>query len=129
MKKLFLILLILLVPAIIFAANAKTGRSDSDTTLHYEGVSVDTDPGASGFYSDPVTANWGRDAKIWLEITAVNGTTFTLQYKAQGQSSYTDYGTYTAVGNYEISSNPSTVWRIGIADDNQGTAGTAQISW
>ena len=131
MKRIVIVLIAVLMPLSVWAANAQTGRAGAGTTnASYEGVTVDTDPGANGFWSEPVAASWGRDGEIYLEITAVNGTTFSLRYKAQGQSSYSIMPTtYTTVGNYKIDSNPATLWSVGIEDDNQGTAGAAQISW
>ena len=134
MKKLSLIfviatlLLALAMPA--FAANSKTGNGETGTyNDRMEGVSVDTDPGASGYWSDPVFVLSGKDNAIWFSITAITGATVTLQFKDVGQSTWSEYGTYTEITNLKIEANPGSQWRCGVADDNQGTSSVSQISW
>ena len=110
-------------------ANSKTGRGSTNDNARYVGISVDTDPGASGYWSDETHAR-NHMGCVWLEITSIDSATVTIQFKAMGQSSWSTYPTtYTEVSSIKIESNPSTQWRVGVEDDNQGSGVTAQISW
>lgn len=94
-------------------------------TLRYVSVTVDTDPGASGYFTSIV-----RKAKtMWAYVSEITGATVTLQFIPPGGTNWTTYDTYTSATIVKIDCHPDTQWKIGVEDDNQGTTSTATIAW
>ena len=99
MKKLISLFGILIV-VLVFGSisNAANSRSSGNT---YEFAEVDTAPGASGYYTNSVNLcdkkRVSRHDSVWFVISGTGSMTVTLQFKLVGQTTWTDYDTYTSV--------------------------------
>lgn len=92
----------------------------------YKGVSIDTAPVATGYWSDAVKATDHRVGKIYLSIRGTFSGTVTLQFRAAPDSDWTAYDTYTAVTRQIIEDYTETEWRAGVASGGY-TSGTIKI--
>ena len=111
-------------------ANARIGNKGTpNNTLNYEEITVDTDPGASGYACEGVClANLAGKDKMSFYISAITGATVNLQWSRDNVTFTTygdDYTTVTKVNIYD----ETVYWRSIVADDNQGTTSTSGIDW
>ncbi len=135
-KLLFIIFAICLLASHGFAANARTGNKGTpDNTLNYEKIVVDTDPGASGYATLPMSVGELPDEfdELWFSIEAITGATVTLQWancsdNACTGATWVDYEEYTEV-TAKVIHDPTKSWRVIIKDDAQGTTSTSMIMW
>jgi hypothetical protein len=93
--------------------------------LRYVSVTVDTDPGASGYFTSIVR----KATRVWVYVSEITGATVSLKFIPPGGTNWTTYSTYTSAQVLEISCHPDTQWKIGVDDDNQGTTSTSTIAW
>jgi hypothetical protein len=93
--------------------------------LRYVKVIVDTDPGASGYFTSIVR----KATKIWVYVSEITGATVSLYFIPPGGTNWTKYSDYTSAQVIEISCHPDTQWKIGVDDNNQGTTSTSTIAW
>ena len=88
----FILMVVLLSCGITLAANSQ------DTTDNHVYATVDTAPGVDGYATGEVNirkASDRSDRKVWFGITGTGTMTVTLQFKLQGQTTWTDYEDYT----------------------------------
>ena len=112
-------------------ANAKTGNKGTpNKQLTYEEISVDTDPGASGYATEEVGLNKGDTAEFY--ISSITGATVHLQWKRAGAAAWTDYDSdgYTEATLLVIEAHSDgEKWRVVVKDNNQGTSSVSGIRW
>ena len=131
MKKLKnVILLSLIALAGLTFISANTTSSDSN----HEYVTVDTDPGAPGYYTAEVNMKYRRNRhkvdRIYFSVRGTFDQTVTLQYKCVGDATWTIYATYTAVTRVAIDDNgDGVVWRAGVVDAAAYTSGSSTFGF
>jgi len=89
----------------------------------YKGVIIDTAPGASGYYTDSVTASEHRVGKLFLSFGNIGTTTVTLQFKPAEETSWRDYSTYTSDDDPRqiIEDYTNCQYRAGVASGDYGS--------
>jgi hypothetical protein len=84
----------------------------------YETATIDTAPAAAGYWTKPVSMSAKRTRALWFDFTNTGTATVTLQFKATGDTGFTDYDTddvYVAGSRYIIDDSASgTQWRAGV---------------
>ena len=99
-------------------------RRTRDTT--YRGASIDTAPGAAGYWTEAVKAHSHHVGKLYMSIRGTFVGTVTLQFRPKGDTSWTAYDTYTEVTRQIIEDYTETEWRVGVASGDY-TSGTIRI--
>lgn len=101
----------------------------------YQQATIDTAPGAAGYWCVPVSGRSKRLNKMYFSIRETGDSsaftaTVTLQFKSPGDTEWQDYDTYTAEQRQIIEDSSSTQWRIGVKSGNY-TSGelTVGIDW
>lgn len=112
-------LILVVVSGLLFiGANSRNSQSVC------EYATVDTDPGAPGYYTNEVSAKEKRADKLFFSIRKPGVMTITLQFKCINDSDWTDYDTYTAVGRHVLDDNANAVvWRAGVVNSAAYTSG------
>ena len=89
----------------------------------YRGVSIDTAPGAGGYYTDAVSSSEHRVGALFLSFGNVGTTTVTLQQKTAGDTSWRVYNTFTSSDEprQRIDDYSNTQWRAGVASGDYGS--------
>lgn len=106
-------------------ANSKTTKSG------YVQISVDTDPGESGYYSDPIQAK--KEGARFVLYAQEGDATVTIQFK-QPNGTWTDLSHSETIEDgamFVIDTAAASVsYRIGVKDNGQGTETTiAGLYW
>lgn len=125
MKKL-IVLLIIAAGLLFISANSR----DSDRQRH-EYATVDTDPGASGYFTNNVSPR-RQGGAVFFSVRDVSSMsmTVTLQFQCDGDAAWTDYETYTAVTRVKISDNGGKVlWRAGVKESADYTSGESTFGF
>jgi hypothetical protein len=139
MKKLILLIFtFLLITSTLHAANARTGnKATPNSALNYEQVVVDTDPGANGYFTLPISVQDLPEEydELWFTVETITGATVHLQWArcttntCSGATWIDDGdGPYTAAAN-KVIHDATKSWRTGVKDNNQGTTSTSTIMW
>lgn len=116
MKRLLLIFCIVAVSILSMGVNSR------DSAERREYATVDTDPDASGYYTNAVNIQriqrTRRDvSQVCFSVRGTGSMTVTLQFICSGDASWTDYDTYTAVIRLKIEGAAAGVrWRAGVKD-------------
>lgn len=95
-------------------------------------ITIDTDPGAPGYYSDPV--NTAKEKASFLFFAQEGNATVVIQFKQPNGGSWTDLSHSETIEDgaaFVIDTGAAPLnWRIGIADNGQGTGTTiAGLYW
>jgi len=90
----------------------------------FRGVYVDSAPGASGYFSDAVSASEHRVGKLFISFGNIGSNTVTLQFKPAGESSWRTYKEFTSDDDPRqiIEDYSNCQYRIGIAQGDFSTA-------
>jgi len=121
MKKLAL-LFVMIIGILCISANSR------DDDRYWKYATVDTDPDASGYWTTDVVPS-NTNGKMFFSVTGTGVMTVTLQFILSGQSTWTDYDTYTVAAGWAGSgeTSPRVVlddkgegvrWRAGVKDDD-----------
>lgn len=100
--------------------------ANSRTTVgSYSQIVVDTDPGAAGYWSEPVNTNAKSADYLFFVMEDSGGdATVTIQFKQPG-GSWTDLSHDETIEDgaaFVIDTGSAPLaWRIGVKDNNQGT--------
>ena len=89
----------------------------------YEGVIIDTAPGAGGYYCTAVKAKDKKVHALIMDISGIWAGTVTLQYRAKDNVAWAVYDTYTASARNIVEDYTDCEWRIGVASGGY-TSGT-----
>ena len=92
-------------------ANAKS------TNDYYQYATVDTAPGAAGYYTNAVGIRQKRLVRtIWFSIRGAGQMSVTLQFKCPGDTDWTDYNTYNASNTRKLirGGAAGVHWRAGV---------------
>jgi hypothetical protein len=92
----------------------------------YKGAIIDTAPGASGFWSDPVNASDHKVHVLILSISGIFAGTVRLQYRAVDDPGWTTYETYEDTAREIIEDHTNCEWRVGMASGGF-TSGLARV--
>jgi len=92
---------------------------------NYKSVIINTAPGASGYYTDTVSSRDNRLGKMFMSIRGTFSATVTLQFKPVGDTSWTDYDTFTETTRQVIEDYTDCQWRVGVASGDY-TSGTVK---
>ncbi|MCK5541722.1 MAG: hypothetical protein KAI40_03445 [Desulfobacterales bacterium] len=123
---LFIVVLFMFLGEIGYCDNGKTGKTSTGSSLNYEEISVDTDPGADGYAGDSVIvkSDINPNAKeMFFYIDQLRtGSEVILQNRRAGRSFWTDYETYTATTYLKVENSAvDREWRVFIDDGKEGT--------
>lgn len=123
MKKLFRLLIISLIGLLFVSLNSVS------TTDYHTYATVDTDPGAPGYYTGEVSirrAKGNRKAEsVYFSNRGTGSMTVTLQYKCDGDAGWTDYSTYTTVTRVVVEGGAvGELWRAGVVNSAAYTSGS-----
>jgi len=115
MKKLLILISLLFSVILFMSVNSRT--SDS----FHEYATVNVDPGASGYYTNPISIRaikGNRQAEhVYFSIRGTGSMTITLQFKCSGDTDWTNYDTYSTVKRAIIEGGEAgTVWRAGVVN-------------
>ncbi|MFW6327201.1 MAG: hypothetical protein ACOC2F_02725 [Bacteroidota bacterium] len=99
--------------------------NSKQTKGSYRQIIVDTDPGANGYWCEPVQTNKeGADYLFFAMEDSGGDATVTIQFKQPG-GAWTDLSHSETIEDgaafvFDTGSAPLS-WRIGVKDNNQGT--------
>jgi hypothetical protein len=125
-KRFFLNALILIAFAILLM-----GANTQDTRKNRKYVTIDTDAGAAGYWTDELSIKYDVPSgdKVYFSIANIGSMTITLQHKLVDAATWTDYASYTAVTRVIINDDSkNTIWRAGIKDADY-TSGSATLGF
>jgi len=92
-----------------------------------EFATVDTDPGGSGYFTNPVSGRakkkLGSEA-IFFSVKDSGDVTVSLQFKDLGDTEWTTYEVYETNTKKRILDGSSTQWRVGVVDSAAFTSGS-----
>lgn len=91
----------------------------------YSGAVIDTAPGASGYWSNPVSSHEHHVGKLIFSISGIFAATVTLQFK-DVFGTWTDYDTYTDKARLLVEDYTVTQWRAGVKNTNF-TSGAVRV--
>ena len=109
-------------------ANAQTSGNNK------EYATVDTTPGASGYWTNAVNMRGKGLSYMFFSIRGTGTATVTLQFRCDGDAAWTDYnneGTDFVTGDRKIIEGTSggTSWRAGVKDDAAYTSGSVSFGF
>lgn len=101
---------------------------------YYEYATVDTTPGASGYFTNAINPRKNSIGKLFFSIRGTGTITVVLQFKCIGDSDWQDYyndGNDFSVGQREaIESYAGGVsWRAGVKNDAAYTSGSVTFGF
>jgi len=95
--------------------------------LHHEFATVDTAPGASGYFTNPVNIRQEKVQKIFFTMRGAGTVTPIIQFKCIGDTTWTTYNyseTLVAGDRLVIEGvGTGTQWRAGVLNDAAYTSG------
>lgn len=101
--------------------------NSKDTGPDREFATVDTDPGGTGYFTNPVSGRakqkLGSDA-LFFSVKGTGSMTISLQFKDPGDTEWTTHTTYSANGKKRIVDGSSTQWRAGVVDSAAYSSGS-----
>ena len=100
---------------------------------HFADATVDTAPGADGYFTGSVGMNERKREKIFFSVRETGDSsaftaTITLQFKTDRDSDWQDYKTYTSIDREVIEMNAGTQWRAGVKNGDY-TSGTVRFGF
>lgn len=104
-------------------------RTASSANTFREYATVDTAPGASGYYTNSVNPrqlhkNTGA-SEIYFSIKGTGSMSVTLQFKLASDAAWNDYADYDANGVYKIPAlRIPLTWRAGVKNNSNYTSGS-----
>jgi len=101
-------------------------RPIKDTT--YKGVIIDTAPGASGYWCEPVSGADHKVGQFNLYMSGIWAGTVTLQFRPKGDPGWKGYDDFTNTDDpvQIIEDYTDCEWRAGVASGNY-ISGTVRI--
>ena len=97
---------------------------------YYEYATVDTAPGASGYWTNEVSIRRKDLRMLFFSVretgaSATFDVTITLQFKCPGDDDWQDYDTYTAITRKLIEGGAGKMkWRMGVKNGDYGDGET-----
>ena len=90
--------------------------ANSKTTSDYiQYATVDTDPGGNGYFTDELNLRGKKMTVVYFSVRGTGTMTVVLQFKGEGDVTYTDYATTTNNGRAALKGGGAGVkWRAGI---------------
>jgi len=137
MKRILMVVLaMMMISGVCFAANSQTSYRTSTDGVHVNRneASVDTDPGTDGLGCLPISIKATRGEKaveMWFYVKTVGtDATITLQWSDDGGTTYYDYPTTRydiEAGGKDIirDSSAGVYWRLIVKDNEQGSSGAS----
>lgn len=97
--------------------------NSKNSDAHYSDATINTAPGASGYWTDSVGANKRDRRVIYFSVretgdSASFSATITLQFKTSRDNDWQDYGTFISETYKAIDMIPGVDWRAGIKNGN-----------
>lgn len=110
------------------------GANSQSSTDDYEYATVDTAPGADGYFTNEVSIRKQSDRadrKVWFSVRGTGSMTVTLQFKCPGDSTWTDYDTYTSNERKVVEGGSAGVkWRATVKNgDHTSGSKTFGLDW
>lgn len=109
---------------------------------YYEYATVDTDPGADGFFTNPVSPRGKKVSKLFFSIretspdsvTALSTITVVLQFKCAGDAEWQDYyndGNAFVTGERKMIEDDAggVMWRAGVKDADSSFDGSVTFGF
>jgi hypothetical protein len=100
---------------------------------YYADATIDTAPGANGYWTDSVGMNKRQREKIFFSVretgdSASFSATVTVQFKTDRDDDWQDYDTYTSITREVFEMNQGTQFRAGVKNGDY-TDGTVTVGF
>jgi hypothetical protein len=101
--------------------------------IRYSDATIDTAPGASGYWCQAVGMDARMREKIFMSIretgdSASFSATVTVQFKTSRDDDWQDYDTYTSTTREVFEMAPGVQWRVGVKNGDY-TDGTVTVGF